>query len=123
MNRTVRYRKVRRLQIVLAGLIVLLVQAIVIEKGNLSKIIYAGEPAAQGARDRTPIVIDRAPLRFIKDPNPGFSAVAVDSDHNTLVATDENNFRINEYDSRDNTPATARLTEPKRVISGTNTKF
>ena len=57
MSKTVRYRKDWRLQIVLAGLIVLLAQAIVIEKGNLSKIIYAGEPAAQGQRDRTPVVI------------------------------------------------------------------
>jgi len=48
--------------------------------------------------------------------------VAVDSDSNMLVVSDENLFRIMEYDRRDNTPPKARLTEPKRVISGTNTK-
>src|SRR5262245_10616275 len=72
--------------------------------------------------DRKPVVIERAPLRFIKDPNPSFSAVAVDSDSNMLVVSDENMFRIMEYDRRDSTPARARLTEPKRVISGTNTQ-
>src|ERR1051325_7101726 len=79
--------------------------------------------AAQGsnqARSAT-IVIDRPPVRTIKDPNPSFSAVAVNSDNNMLVVADENLFRILEYDRRDNTPAQARLTEPKRVISGPNT--
>jgi 6-phosphogluconolactonase (cycloisomerase 2 family) len=38
-----------------------------------------------------------------------------------LVVTDQNLFQILEYDSRANTPPTARFTEPKRIISGTNT--
>jgi 6-phosphogluconolactonase (cycloisomerase 2 family) len=92
-----------RLSLVLAGLIVVLTQA-------------------QGQEDRKSVVIERPPLRFIKDPNPSFSAVAVDSDSNMLVVSDENLFRIMEYDRRDNTPPRARLSEPKRVISGTNTK-
>ena len=77
---------------------------------------------AQGQADRKPVVLARAPLRFIKDPNPSFSAVAVDSDSNMLVVSDENMFRIMEYDRRESTPPRARLTEPKRIISGTNTK-
>jgi len=77
---------------------------------------------AQGQADRKPVVLERAPLRFIKDPNPSFSAVAVDSDSNMLVVSDENMFRIMEYDRRENTPPQARLSEPKRIISGTNTK-
>lgn len=76
---------------------------------------------AQGREDARTTVIDRAPLRMIKDPYPSFSAVAVDSQSNALVVTDENLFQILEYDRRDNTPPTARLTEPKRVISGPNT--
>jgi DNA-binding beta-propeller fold protein YncE len=80
--------------------------------------------AAQGMQsqsERKPVIIERAPARFIKDPNPSFSAVAVDSDSNMLIVSDENMFRIMEYDRRDSTPARATLTEPKRVISGTNT--
>jgi DNA-binding beta-propeller fold protein YncE len=62
-----------------------------------------------------------ASVATIKDPYPSFSAVAVNSEHNMLVVTDQNLFQILEYDSRTNTPSTARFTEPKRVISGTNT--
>ena len=59
---------------------------------------------------------------MIKDPYPSFSAVAVNPEENMLVVTDENMFQIMEYDRRDNTPPRARLTEPKRVISGPDTK-
>src|SRR5437867_4606635 len=104
--KTFRYRKVWTLHLVLAGLIIWLAHGIV----------------AQGQVDRRTVVLERAPLRFIKDPNPSFSAVAVDSDSNMLVVADENMFRIMEYDRRESTPARARLTEPKRIISGTNTK-
>src|SRR2546427_11070046 len=71
--------------------------------------------------DRKPIVIERPPQRVIKDPYPSFSAVAINPDENMLVVTDENLYRILEYDRRDNTPPEARLTEPKRVISGPDT--
>jgi hypothetical protein len=122
MSKTFRYGKVWPIQVVLAGLIVWLVQGILIEKDGNSSVIYAGGQAAQGQSERKPVLIDRAPARFIKDPNPSFSAVAVNSDHNMLVVTNENLFRIVEYDRRDNTPPQARFTEPKRVISGSNTK-
>ncbi|PYS37817.1 MAG: hypothetical protein DMG14_19945, partial [Acidobacteria bacterium] len=62
---------------------------------------------AQGQVDRRPVVIERPPLRFIKDPNPSFSAVAVDSDSNMLVVSDENMLRIMEYDRRESTPPRA----------------
>jgi len=72
--------------------------------------------------DRKPITIERAPQRVIKDQYPSFSAVAINPDENMLVVTDENLFQILEYDRRENTPAQARLSEPKRVISGPNTR-
>src|SRR5262245_7783982 len=76
---------------------------------------------AQTRTEKRTVVIDRAPLRFIKDSYPSFSAVAVNSENNMLVVTDENLFQILEYDQRDTTPPAARITEPKRVISGSNT--
>src|SRR5438034_5196877 len=106
MDKIFRYKKVWPFPLLLLGFIVWLAQAIL----------------AQGQVDRKPVVIERPPLRFIKDPNPSFSAVAVDSDSNMLVVSDENMFRIMEYDRRESTPPRARLTEPKRIISGTNTK-
>src|SRR5438874_13642934 len=102
MNKFLRYT-------ILAGLIV------------WSARIYMGAQA-RGQADRTPIVLDRAPLRFIKDPNPSFSGVAVNSEHNMLVITDENLFQILEYDTRENTAPQARFSEPKRIISGTDTR-
>jgi len=74
-----------------------------------------------GRTEARPITIDRAPRRVIKDQYPSFSAVAINAEENMLVVADENLFQILEYDRRDNTPPQARFTEPKRVISGTNT--
>jgi DNA-binding beta-propeller fold protein YncE len=106
MRRTFHYVRVWPLLLLFLGLIVWWGQGIL----------------GQAQEDRKSIVIARPPLRFIKDPNPSFSAVAVDSDSNMLVVSDENLFRIMEYDRRESTPPQARFTEPKRVISGTNTK-
>ena len=78
--------------------------------------------AQSRSQDRKPITIERAPQRVIKDQYPSFSAVAINPEDNMLVVTDENLFQILEYDRRENTPPQARLTEPKRVISGPNTK-
>jgi 6-phosphogluconolactonase (cycloisomerase 2 family) len=112
MRRVFGCGKIPWLQLALAGLIVWLAQASLIPT----------DATAQRPNNTGTVVIERPPLRFIKDPNPAFSAVAVDSDSNMLVVADENLFQIMEYDRRDSTPARATLTEPKRVISGTNTK-
>ncbi len=68
-------------------------------------------------------VLDRPPVRVIKDPFPTFSAVAVDMVNNEIVLQDENLFQIMAYDSSTNTPPTAALSEPKRVIGGHHTKM
>ena len=64
----------------------------------------------------------RKPVRMIRDPYAAYSAVAVDPIRNEVVLTDENLFNILVYDRRDNTPPTARMTEPKRMIGGLRTK-
>ena len=80
-------------------------------------------PGVQSSKGvRKPINVERAPARVIKDQYPSFSAVAVDADSNMLVVTDENLFQILEYDRRENTPPQARFSEPKRIISGLNTR-
>src|SRR5437899_5211074 len=99
MGKISRYKTVWPFQLLLLGFTVWLAQGILV----------------QGQAERKPVVIERPPLRFIKDPNPSFSAVAVDSDTNMLVVSDENMFRIMEYDSRENTPHQDRFTELKRV--------
>lgn len=66
--------------------------------------------------------LERAPLRTIRDSFPTYSAVAVDVANNEIVLQDENLFQIMVYDRMANTPPGARLTEPKRVIGGHETK-
>src|SRR5438094_3752542 len=66
--------------------------------------------------------LERAPLRTIRDSFPTYSAVAVDMVNNEIVLQDENLFQIMVYDRMANTPPAARLTEPKRVIGGHETK-
>ena len=64
----------------------------------------------------------RRPLRVIRDPYATYSSVAVDLERDEVVVTDENLFQILVYDRLANSSPTAR-TEPKRVISGLNTKI
>jgi DNA-binding beta-propeller fold protein YncE len=63
----------------------------------------------------------RKPIRTIRDPYSAFSAVAVDHKHNEVILADENLFQIAVYDRTANTPANAKMTEPKRLISGDKT--
>ncbi|HWP84698.1 MAG TPA: hypothetical protein VNN17_05880 [Terriglobia bacterium] len=63
------------------------------------------------------------PVRWIRDPYAAFSAVAVDPINNEVVMTDENLFQIMVYDRTTNTPPTAAMSEPKRVIAGLHTKI
>ena len=79
--------------------------------------------AASTAEPGTDIELDRAPLRVIRDPYPTFSAVAVDPIRNEIVLQDENLFSIMVYNRLADTPPTATMTEPKRVIGGHDTKI
>src|SRR2546427_5936241 len=64
----------RRTLWLLLGIIAGLVLAL--GHGRVSGLIYAGAQATPGrAADRTPVTIDRAPQRAIKDQYPSFSAV------------------------------------------------
>jgi DNA-binding beta-propeller fold protein YncE len=78
--------------------------------------------AAQGAANVNPEeAAKRPPVRVIKDPYAVYSAVAVDAARHELVMTDENNFSVLVYDRLTNTPPTATMSEPKRVIQGPDT--
>ena len=78
--------------------------------------------AASGAARKT-IEIKRAPARVVRDPYSSFSAVAVDVARNEIILQDENHGQITVYGRMDNTPPRATLTEPRRVIGGSNTKI
>ena len=84
-----------------------------------------GERAAEGV-PRTitarSAVINRPPVRYLKDPYAAFSSISVNAENDMVIMTDENLFRILEYSRRDNTPPGAPLTEPRRAIGGDQTR-
>ena len=81
----------------------------------------ASGPDTEGSA-RTSNSLNRPPERVIKDPYPTYSAVAMDPITHEIVLQDENLFQIATYDRLSNTPASATMTEPKRLIGGPKTK-
>ena len=65
----------------------------------------------------------RKPVRTIHDSYAAYSSVAVDPIHNEVVLTDENLFNVLVYDRMANTPPSAKMTEPKRMIGGLKTNI
>lgn len=61
---------------------------------------------------------NRAPVRYLRDARPAFSAIAVNAENNIVMVADENNGRLLEYSRLDNTAPGAPPTEPRRVIEG-----
>jgi len=76
-------------------------------------------PAGNDGRS-APTKVDPGPLRVIRDPYALYSAVAVDMERNEIIASDENILRLMVYDRLANTPPSAAMTEPKRIIGGTS---
>lgn len=85
----------------------------------------SGRASAPAPRDvtRSSDLSGRKPVRMIRDPYAAFSAVAVDHQNNEVVMTDENLFQVLVYDRLANTPPTASMTEPKRVLGGDKTEI
>jgi len=81
------------------------------------------EAGAPPSTDGPGSTATRAPLRVIHDPHPSYSSVAVDLRNNEVVMTDENLFQVLTYDRMTNTPPTATMSEPKRIIKGEQTKI
>lgn len=86
------------------------------EAGGAVRAAAANDPS------RREVALDRTPLRVIRDTYPTYSAVAIDPARKEIVLQDENLFQILVYDRLSNTPPTAGMTEPKRIIAGRNTK-
>ena len=79
--------------------------------------------ADETSADRPALSLERPPLRVIKDPYPTFSSVAMDPLTHDIYLQDENLFQIVAYDHDANTPPSATMTEPKRMIGGHQTKI
>ena len=83
--------------------------------------------AAEGTAPPRPTDASRAeiaarrPLSTLRDPHNAFSGLVVDPIRNEVVMAEENNFSIMVYDRTENTPPSASMSEPKRMIQGENT--
>jgi DNA-binding beta-propeller fold protein YncE len=66
-------------------------------------------------------VAKRQPVNTVRDPRNAFAGLFVDPVRNEVIMAEENNFSILVYDRTTNTPASAALSEPKRMIVGENT--
>lgn len=76
-----------------------------------------------GAQREEASIIDRDPLRTIRDVDPIYSAVAVNTETDEVVLGDNNLWAIRTFNRLDNTPANAPFTEPKRVIHGATSQI
>jgi 6-phosphogluconolactonase (cycloisomerase 2 family) len=79
--------------------------------------------AAQNVDANRALDVTRPALRTIQDTDSIYTAVAVDSRSNEVFLQDNNKWAIRVFDRLENTPPNARLSEPKRVISGPKTQL
>ena len=42
------------------------------------------------AKEKRPIVLDRAPVRMVQDPYPTFNGIAMDSERGEVIVADDN---------------------------------
>jgi 6-phosphogluconolactonase (cycloisomerase 2 family) len=68
-------------------------------------------------------VTNRPPLRYVRDLDPIYSYVAVDTRRNEVFMQDHNTWSIRVFNRLDNTPPGAARTEPKRIIGGPRTEL
>lgn len=66
-------------------------------------------------------IAKRKPVTTVRDPRNAFASLVVDPVRNEVIFAEENNFSVLVYDRMTNTPSTAIMSEPKRVITGEST--
>ena len=66
-------------------------------------------------------IAKRRPVTTVRDPRNAFASLVVDATRNEVIFAEENNFSVLVYDRLTNTPSTATMSEPKRVIQGEST--
>jgi hypothetical protein len=79
--------------------------------------------AASQDPGQTTEVTRHPPLRYIRDLDPIYSYIAVDTRRNEVFMQDHNRFSIRVFNRLDNTPPSAARTEPKRIIGGPKTSI
>ena len=74
-------------------------------------------PARPSEAERA-AVASRPPVRTVTDPHFAYAGIAVDPVRNEVVLAEENLSKLLVYDRLENTPPTAAMSEPKRMIGG-----
>lgn len=91
---------------------------------DTSAMAAAQQSAAAPARAAAGVRLGREPLGILgEDPYPTFGSVAIDPINNEIVVSGAHAGKIMVYDRLANTPPTARLTEPKRIIQGEHARI
>ena len=85
------------------------------------KLVSPIQQDSQSAAAAKLAVLARKPISTLKDPRNAFSGLVIDPRRNEVVIAEENNFSFLVYDRLTNTPSTAALSEPKRIINGEET--
>jgi DNA-binding beta-propeller fold protein YncE len=80
----------------------------------------ADQPPAHPSAEAHERVAGRKALYYVEDSHYVFAGIAVDPLRNEIVVADENISSLLVYDRTANTPPTAAMTEPKRIIGGSN---
>ena len=85
----------------------------------------AWEPSAYAASQESIHTADvtRPAGRYVRDTDPVYGSVAVDTRLNEVVLVDHNLWSIRVFNRMDDTPPSADRLEPKRIISGSNTQL
>jgi DNA-binding beta-propeller fold protein YncE len=81
----------------------------------------AGAPPPHPSEEVRAEVAKRPPLYRVEDPYYGFAGIAVDPIRNEVIIAEENVSSLVVYDRLTNTPASATMSEPKRIIGGPQT--
>ena len=102
--------------------------AMALQPPTLFAALQQGLMPRQGGRGNNPPpapalreITREASFRILGDTYPTFTAVAVNTQTNEVVVQDNNLWSTWIFNRLDNTPVTATMTEPKRVIKGEET--
>ena len=84
-------------------------------------LLWGGSAYAASQQDGQTVDVNRAPVRRIWDTDPVYSAIAINPRTSKIFLYDLNMWKIQVFDRLENTPVSARRSEPERVIGGEGT--
>jgi hypothetical protein len=93
--------------------------------GSLIESLQDGlaSPTGQSSLANGPVRLDRLPARMIRDTDPIYSSITVDTTTDEVILYDANLFGISVFSRLSNTSSSAAPTKPKRQIAGAGTEW